>query len=590
MGLLSILSIVLGLPAGAVDLDNLPEWVRVSVSAVHIDWAQVYPGLDLPPSVTIGTVSTAGPPTGVHGLVPPSSLGSVSLAASDSGVPVAQPARTDGSVLAATLVSLIDQGRLTEEGVSDYCAEHGIADDTIVRALDSLELSHPMKSPYLGLCAALWDRLGENVDACMELPYVPRIYMAAYLGVHEREDDAKTLLSSLVNPDRMALGADLYHVACEVSADRHRAYRLAIWCHKRGATLRGPADQAFVCFHIRQACEQLGDPVVVREELIPWAEAALVREPRTVHHGYALREMVWGYDYIGQSETGVDRAQAWLGPQGNEDTIEPALLYALREIARVQRRLGNAEGAAATLRWALHDASPHSRLANRAQADLLSLAADHPQIADAAVLPGLLLDAPDGVYVRGRIGEEVSQPVVLRGNSTFEVLSATSTLGAIRRSARSLDLDGGTATVTASLVIEAVPAVGRSEAIIILGTNDPEQPLVRVPLTIDGLAPVRIRPEALFFGVVRRGEERTIEALVESSIPLDILAVEVSDPGPLTVEFSREGPYALRVHATLSRLANLGRVEGVVRISTDLEAQPTLALPYYALVADGAEP
>ena len=38
------------LPARAIDINNLPDWVRDSIHPVEIDWSQVYPGLAAPPA------------------------------------------------------------------------------------------------------------------------------------------------------------------------------------------------------------------------------------------------------------------------------------------------------------------------------------------------------------------------------------------------------------------------------------------------------------------------------------------------------------------------------------------------------------
>jgi len=585
VGLLSILCIVLGLPAGAVDLDNLPDWVRVSVSAVHIDWAQVYPGLGLPPGVTIGTVSTAGAPTGVHGVAPLSSLGSVSLATSDSGVSVAQPARTDGSVLAATLRSLIDQGRLTEDGVSGYCAEHGIADDTIIRALDSLELSHPMKSPYLGLCAALWDRLGEDVDACLELPYAPRIYMATYLGVLERENDAKTLLSSLENPDRLALGAELYHVACELLGFQECALPLAIWCYKRGATMRGPADQAFVCFHIRQACQKLADPVVVREELIPWAQAVLASAgATTARHEYALRELVWAYEYLGQTGTAISQARQWIDRFGDVDASYTVPLYPALELAHAYREQGQADEAAAMLRLSLTSAAPDSVLANRAQAELAALAEEFPELGHLAVLPPMFSAlSAERIDVTARMGQAATRSVIVSGNATFAILDLSATIGSASIQQSLLEASGVQRFVV-ELRTEPMDEMGLVEGLLRLATNDPETPHVEIPVRLEVVSPITVSPETLFFGVVRRGDVGDASARIRSAVPIEFVAVRCDRP--VSVQVSQEEPGQLRVTARLDATGRTGALEGTVELAVRAGSEISVAVPYRAQIID----
>ena len=438
------------LPARAIDINNLPDWVRDSIYPVEIDWSQVYPGLAPPPAWAqeptavqevhpgagtpqatgigeLSTISPAGPAgslrvahpttaaTGGLQTVSPSPLGglqSVSPASGLGGLAPAHPSAaataglhevnatpaamtglhevkpassataglqevtpassvtadlrpvsagpivgqinrlaptdTQAQQLLLTWSAQLRDGTLNRDSLKQLITEQNVPSDTLIGVLNGLPLAHPMDPVYLPVCEVLWQRSGEKLDTCPALSYAPRIYLATYLGTLGREEDAKTLLSSLENPNKMALGADLYHVACQLLDYEECSFRLAIWCHKRGATLRGPADQAFVCWHIGQSCRKADDPrELARRELIPWAEEALARPGSESRWAHPLRELAWAYRELGTPQMVGQRGRYWLDQATRRGIPTDTLAVTMRALIAVCSDAGLASDAQA---------------------------------------------------------------------------------------------------------------------------------------------------------------------------------------------------------------------------------------------------
>lgn len=379
---------------GAIDIGDVPEEVRSGVGPVHIGGA------------------------------------------GDAAVPAVEVARADGATLVSIIRTLVEAGELTEEGVAEYCRESGVSDETLIRALDSIELSHPMKSPYLGLCELLWERLGGDIERCLELPYAPRIYMATYVAILGRTEDARRLVLSLPEDDPMRLSADIYHIANELAVYRKTAYDLAIWIWKRGATMRGPAEQAWVCRHIVIACANWSreDPGCWEREALPWIEEALARPGAEPRWGEAVLAVIHSYWAMGKPVAGIDEAMRLLEevPAGGRSIPASQIAWAGLQTANAimrEKLSDHYQDAEVMLRQAIR--AGERVVAQAAQYSLLRLAEDYPMTEPTIVLPPEVYKVtPEALVLRlGADGEAAE--LFVDGNATLYIEAVTSDLGCL---------------------------------------------------------------------------------------------------------------------------------------------------------------
>jgi hypothetical protein len=319
--------------------------------------------------------------------------------------------------------------------------------------------------------------------------------MATYLGVLERPDDTKALVNSVENSDPMALGADIYHVSNQLADHERESELVAIWAWKKGATLRGPADQAFVCRHTARSCYPLwraGDKEVFRREIIPWAEEALARPGSESRWGHAISGLLQAHVMSHEAAKGIARARYWLDEAEKRglpfDYVDEGVL----ELAGQLRHTDDYREAADMLRRVVREGD--HMVSGLAQFNLVLLGREHPDVEDVMIMPPRVR-AVKPPALRIALGDEDAGPagITVRGSYSFVVESAACDVPFVKLSKPSgaaYTQRGGndhlgnfwTVQVTLDAEMEATATTGE----ITLSTNDPEQPAIRVPLEIVG--------------------------------------------------------------------------------------------------------
>jgi tetratricopeptide (TPR) repeat protein len=492
--------------------------------------------------------------------------------------------------LLSTWQELLRAGELDEKSFLRWVADHNIDQATLIQALDSIPLTHPMDPVYLPICATLREQMGENVDGYLDdLPYSARIFMATYLGVLEREDDAKKLLGSLTHPDPKALGADLYHVANELVDYRGKSPSLAIWAWKRGAEIRGGTDPAFVCWHIMVTCKRLGDAQMARDALIPWAEETLARPGTGECWGYGLCGLIWAYDALGESQKAVERGEYWLEEAQRRGALPKSVAVPKIELARVCAKMRRVDRAAQLLRAAASSPGVSVWDANRAQARLIELARLDPSIRKVAeVLPPTFKGvSPETIALRVRLGEDAVRSVTLRGNPTLKATRVRHELPFLKISLHDPSMMPTESTQLVQLRFSPRERAGKQDCTLLIETNDPQHPIIEVPITVSVLGPVVARPPSAFFGLVAPGESTTMQVTLNSSVPFRVVDAQPDRPELLAVEVSSQTGRACVIQATLRPPNKPGILQGEIELQTNLTSQPAVTIHYYAQVKLG---
>ena len=554
-GLLVLSALVIALlasPVYAIDPTQLPDEDRALLAPVHPQWPVIYPDL------------ARSPLTPVH-------------------------MRTSGLSLLGRLRAMLAEGQVTAETFSEWAAQHDVDAPTLVAALDEVPLWHPMDPVYLPICRALWDRLGDDLDAHLEFPYRARITMGIYLGVMEREEDAKKLFSSVPEEwQKQDPTVPMYHAANELVGFRLKAPRLGIWAWKWGSTMKGPADQAFVCFHIRQACEHLGDAEMVREELVPWAEEALARPGSEARWLYAVRELIWGYQRIGEMSKAADRGRYWISAARDRGVHAADLIVSRQILATVLDRLGAVAEAAEVLKEAIQSGPSDMLLVQMAQAQLLELQRDHPQIGKALMLPAKVKSVePRELTLSVRLGHREERTIAVEGNATFRVADCAGTLPFVNPALGEGELTRfAVSRQTIMVAVQPRGGVGRQRGTIAIHTNDAASQTVDVALVVDVLDPIAAEPKSVFFGFVKAGDTVTKVVALTAAVPFEVKAVAQQEAPAVRSETARQQDGSWRVSVRLTAPGRAGVLEGNIELSTSLPDQPLITLPYYAHVTD----
>jgi len=203
------------------------------------------------------------------------------------------------------------------------------------------------------------------------------------LGLLGREEDGRALLASVPEEwQKLDPTVPMYHVANELVRVRKTAPRLGIWAWKWGASMRRPADRAFICNHILCACLRLPEeerPDAIRLEVIPLVESALA-EPESEGLGWdnTLPDLILAYGLTDDAEKATERGAFWLRDAARRGISADDLPRTRLRLAQMLECVGRQAEAAVMLRdLADH---PSQRAREDARTALGALIERHPEV------------------------------------------------------------------------------------------------------------------------------------------------------------------------------------------------------------------
>jgi len=126
---------------------------------------------------------------------------------------------------------------------------------------------------------------------------------------------------------------------------------------------------------------------------------------------------------------------------------------------------------------------------------------------------------------------------------------------------------------------------GRYDAALVIQTNDPQKPTIHVSLSLEVVSAITVRPDSFFFGFVKPGETKIATVTVTAALPFVITSSQADRPELITVETTRQEDGSYQVKATLAAPAEPSTLEGIIQISTDLEEQESVGIPYFVQIS-----
>lgn len=136
--------------------------------------------------------------------------------------------------------------------------------------------------------------------------------------------------------------------------------------------------------------------------------------------------------------------------------------------------------------------------------------------------------------------------------------------------------------------------VGRIVDALNIRTNDPAEPMLSCAISGFVNGDIKTEPQVMAFGVVKPGDkfENEIKVSNRAGKPFKITKVEVKQPNPveLTISFTPVDPanptvYTLKasgVAKAATEQSNTQPIQGQLVITTDVEREETLEIPFYA--------
>jgi len=226
--------------------------------------------------------------------------------------------------------------------------------------------------------------------------------------------------------------------------------------------------------------------------------------------------------------------------------------------------------------------SPDPALADKAQHELAKLAQAHPEIGQVDILPATFKSLwTQSVMAVPLLGEQVTQKATILGNWTFRITGAACEAAWARAAVGGRKVGNEWTSCDVDVTIGPMSETGSYESTLVVQTNDPGKPTVEVPMRVESLPPVDVRPRVdLYMSDMKPGESRTKTLTIVSPMAITLEIRDVSHPEAVTISLSRRDEKSYLLQATLRMPEGKREVQGTIALKTGLDVQPVFYIPF----------
>ena len=443
--------------------------------------------------------------------------------------------------------------------------------------------NYPTPQPHALVLAsgleALW---GDGLSRVIAVPPFGRLWLAILRGTRGDDAGALTAFDSMSDEQLAALPHETSVMA--IAHLMRDVPRMSVAAIKRYAIATD--QRAMWCFDLYLSCTQVDDPELVRAELIPWLEDALRESQSGVEWGRSLRNLIWAYGYVGETQAQIERGQYWLQEADARQVSPSALVKARIAVASCLADAGEYGAAIGLLRAGLPQlASSSMPAAERMQAALLQMASAEGERVQPLLPPRLTRVIPAQLRVEVRAGDAAAREIVVVGSSSFRIDGVNCEVPGVTGSVGSHSFtELGEVVCRVQVAISPRVEVGVFEGVLHIESNGPAEPALRVPLQLAVAQPVAVRPRELFFGFLKPGETKTIKVRLSSERAFAVTRAECDYHADVRVELAKRKRASCVANVTVGAPQRPCTIKGSVRFHTDLDTQAVVEVPFYARV------
>jgi len=199
-----------------------------------------------------------------------------------------------------------------------------------------------------------------------------------------------------------------------------------------------------------------------------------------------------------------------------------------------------------------------------------------------------LLMSPDtlafGTVAKGK-GAKATTKVTFTSDANWEIKKATSTGAYVIPEFKLASRSGTTVTYDVTATLDKDCPAGNWLSDIYLETSNAAVAKLRIPVTVNVVASVAVKPETVAFGDVKMGSSAEQQVTIHGNTPFKILEVKGADD-QVTVKIDKDATQASHTVTITMNPKAKGGVSRAVEIVTDNKEQPTVILPITAKVIE----
>lgn len=197
-----------------------------------------------------------------------------------------------------------------------------------------------------------------------------------------------------------------------------------------------------------------------------------------------------------------------------------------------------------------------------------------------------LLMSPDvlalGTVQKGKTAQ-VSTKVTFTSDAKWTINKATSTGAFVNPEFKLASRNGTTVTYDVTATLDKDCPAGNWTSDIFLETSNGAVAKLRIPVTVNVVAPVAASPETVAFGDVKMGTAPEQKVTIQSATPFKILEVKGADD-QITVKVDKDAAQATHTVTIAASPKAAGGLTRKIEIVTDNKEQPSVILPVTAKV------
>jgi hypothetical protein len=197
-----------------------------------------------------------------------------------------------------------------------------------------------------------------------------------------------------------------------------------------------------------------------------------------------------------------------------------------------------------------------------------------------------LLMSPDtlalGTVTKGKTAQ-VSTKVTFTSDANWTIKKASSTGAFVLPEFKLASRNGTTVTYDVTATLDKECPAGNWTSDIFLETSNGAVAKLRLPVTVNVVAPVAASPETVSFGSLKMGTATEQKVTIQSSKPFKILEVKGADD-QITVKVDSDVAQATHTVTISASPKAAGGLTRKIEIVTDNKDQPTVIVPVTAKV------
>lgn len=197
-----------------------------------------------------------------------------------------------------------------------------------------------------------------------------------------------------------------------------------------------------------------------------------------------------------------------------------------------------------------------------------------------------LMMSPDtlafGNVTKGK-GGKVSTKVTFTSDPNWEVKKASSTGAFVNPEFKLASRNGTVVTYDVTATLDPDCPAGNWISDVYIETSNTAVAKLRIPVTVNVVAPVAVLPSAVSFGDVQMGSAPEQKVTIQSATPFKILGVKGADD-QLSVSVDKDATQAVHTLTIAATPKSTGGFNRTVEILTDNKEQPTVIVQVTAKV------